>query len=86
MMNLFLTHSFSLHTMLIDGWESCWLLTNYCDYFFYCCLNSHSDGTYSLQKKPLVSMLCNATFLQIFSDFKLIYILNGLKVSKFWFN
>ncbi len=50
------------------------------------CLNSHSDSTYSLQKKPLVSMWCNSTFLQICSDFKLIYILNGLKVSTFWLN
>ncbi len=41
-------HSFSLHKMLIDGLESCGLLVDYCDVFI-SCLNSHSNGTHSLQ-------------------------------------
>ncbi len=40
--------SFSLHKMLIDGLEMCGLLVNYCDVFV-SCLDSYSDGTYSLQ-------------------------------------
>ncbi len=42
-------HSFSLHKLLIDGLEWCGLLVNYCDVFI-SCLDSHSDGTHSLQK------------------------------------
>ncbi len=43
------THSFSLHKILIDGLEWCGLLLNYCDVFI-SCLDSHSDGTHSLQR------------------------------------
>ncbi len=39
----------SLHKMLIDGLEWCGLLVDYCDVFF-SCLDSHSDGTHSLQR------------------------------------
>ncbi len=42
-------HSFLLHMTLIDGLESCGLLVDYCDGLI-SCLNSHSDGTHSLQK------------------------------------
>ncbi len=53
MMDLFLkTHSFSLHKMLIDGLEWCGLLVDYCDVFI-SCLDSHSDGTHSLQSKVI---------------------------------
>ncbi len=42
-------HSFCLLKMLIDGLESCGLLVDYCDVFI-SCLDSHSDGTHSLQR------------------------------------
>ncbi len=41
--------SFSLHKMFIDGLEWCGLLVVYCDVFI-SCLDSHSDGTHSLQR------------------------------------
>ncbi len=41
--------SFSLHKSLIDGLELCGLLVEYCDVFI-SCLDSHSDGTHSLQR------------------------------------
>ncbi len=41
-------HIFSLHKMLIDGLEWCGLLVDYYDVFI-SCLDSHSDGTHSLQ-------------------------------------
>ncbi len=41
--------SFLLQKTLIDGLELCRLLVDYCDVFI-SCLNSHSDGTHSLQK------------------------------------
>ncbi len=41
-------YSFSLRKILIDGLESCGLLVDYCDVFI-SCLDSHSDGTHSLQ-------------------------------------
>ncbi len=43
------TRSFSLLQMLTDGLEWCGLLVDYCDVFIHC-LDSHSDGTHSLQK------------------------------------
>ncbi len=42
------THSFCLLKMLTDGLEWCGLLVDYCDVFI-SCLDSHSDGTHSLQ-------------------------------------
>ncbi len=42
------TCSFSLHKTLFDGLEWCGLLVHYCDVFI-SCLDSHSDGTHSLQ-------------------------------------
>ncbi len=42
------TQSFSLHKMLIDGLEWCGLLVDYWGVFIKC-LDSHSDGTHSLQ-------------------------------------
>ncbi len=51
MIDLFLPNMqfFSLHKMLIDGLESFGLLVDYCDVFT-SCLDSHSDGTHSLQR------------------------------------
>ncbi len=40
---------FSLHKMLNDGLDLCELLEDYCDVFI-SCLDSHSDGTHSLQR------------------------------------
>ncbi len=55
------TYSFSLHTMLIDGLESCRSFVDYCDgFFFISCLDFHSDGTHSGS--------IGAKILQIFSD------------------
>ncbi len=51
-MDLFFTNivkMFWLHKMLIDGLEWCGLLVDYCDVFI-SCLDSHSDGTHSLQR------------------------------------
>ncbi len=50
-MDLFLTNMqiTSLHMTLIDGLEWCGLLLDYCDVFI-SCLDSHSDGTHSLQR------------------------------------
>ncbi len=38
------------HKMLTDGLESCGLLVDYSSYVFISCLDSHSDGTHSLQR------------------------------------
>ncbi len=38
-----------LHKTLIDRLELCVLLVDYCDVFINC-LDSHSDGTHSLQR------------------------------------
>ncbi len=43
------TRSFLLHKTLFNGLETCGLLVNYCDVFI-SCLDSHSDGTHSLQR------------------------------------
>ncbi len=43
------TCSFCLLQMLTDGLEWCGLLVDYCDVFI-SCLDSHSDGTHSLQR------------------------------------
>ncbi len=43
------TFSFWLYKTLTDGLEWCGLLVDYCDVFI-SCLDSHSDGTHSLQR------------------------------------
>ncbi len=48
------TRSFSLHKMLIAGLETCGLMVDNCNVFI-SCLDSHSDGTHSLQRNPLVN-------------------------------
>ncbi len=65
MMDLFITtRSFCLHKMLMYGlewrgylWSYLWIIS-----VFISCLDSHSDGTHSLQS---IHWWCNATFLQI---------------------
>ncbi len=50
LMDFFLRNAqLSLHNTSIDGLESCGLLVDYCD-FFISCLDSHTDGTHSLQR------------------------------------
>ncbi len=58
------THNLSLHKTLTDGLEWCGLLVDYCDVFI-SCLDSHSDGTHSLQR---IYKWCNAKFLKICSN------------------
>ncbi len=45
----YLLMKLSLHKTSIDGLESCGSLVDYCVVFF-SCLDSHSDGTHSLQR------------------------------------
>ncbi len=73
MMDLLQTCSFLFHQMLIDGLEWCGLLVDYCDVFI-SCLDSHSDGTHSLQR--IHWWASDAKFCQI-------YILDGLSVGQF---
>ncbi len=64
----------------------CELLVDYCNVFI-SCLDSHSDGTHSLQRIHWWAR--DTTFLQICSDeetiYKLIYILDGLMMCTFSF-
>ncbi len=46
--NILMMDFFCLLQMLTDGLEWCGLLVDYCDVFI-SCLDSHSDGTHSLQ-------------------------------------
>ncbi len=45
---------FPLQKILVDGLKSLRLLMDYCDVFI-SCLDSHSDGTHSLQRIHLVN-------------------------------
>ncbi len=67
--------SFSLHKMLIDGLEWCGLVVDYCDVFI--CLDSHSDGTHSLQRIHLCTSDEMLHFSKSVPVNKLIYTLNG---------
>ncbi len=59
-----------------------WIHVDYCDVFI-CCLDSHSDGTHSLQRDPLMSSDVILHFPNLFWwRNKLIYILDGLSFSK----
>ncbi len=73
--------SFSLHIMLIDRRKLCGLLVNYY-YVFISCLDSHSDGTHSLQ---WILWWANDVMLHFFCrfDLELIYTLDSLRVSEF---
>ncbi len=77
------TCSFSLHRTSIDGLEWCGLLVDYCDVFI-SCLDSHSDGTHSLQR---IHWWGSDVMLQFFKYVlmknKLIYFLDGLRVNTF---
>ncbi len=66
MMDLFLTN-----TQVLD---SSGLLVVYCNVFI-SCLDSHSDGTHSLER---IHWWASDAFLQIWWRNKLIYILDGL--------
>ncbi len=76
------TRSFCLLKMLTDGLEWCGLLVD-CDVFI-CCLDSHSDGTHSLQSIHWWENPAMLNFSKSFPTKKqLIYILDGLRVSQF---
>ncbi len=76
MMDLFLTNMQVFTSQDVN--RLCGLRVDYCDVFI-SCLDSHSDGTHSLQRMHW----CNATFLQICSDEEtLIYTLDDLWVNK----
>ncbi len=79
MMDFFLiTTQLSLHKMLTDGLEWCGLL--WCFYQLFGLSFWRHPFT---AEHPLVSKWRNATFLQIWWRNKLIYILDGLRVSSF---
>ncbi len=81
-MDLFLKNM-QLHKTLTDGLESCGLLVDYCDVFFQLFGLSFWQHPFTAVD-PLVSKWCNATFLQmLWWKNKLIYILDGLRVSIF---
>ncbi len=65
--------------MLTDGLEWCGLLVDYCDVFI-SCLDSHSDGTHSLQS---IHCWASDAMLHFWWRNKLICILDGMKVSTF---
>ncbi len=77
------TINFSHLRMLIDGLEWCGLLVDYCGVFI-SCLDSHSDGTHSLQRIHWWAS-DNAEFLQICFHEETNHILDGLRVIKFSF-
>ncbi len=76
--------------MLTDGLEWCGLLVDYCDVFI-SCLDSHSDGTHSLQRIHCWASDGKLNFSKSDEE-TLIYISDGLRVSKissnvyFWVN
>ncbi len=72
------THRFLLHKTWINELGSCGLLVNYCNVFI-SCLDSHSDGTHSLQR---IHCWASDVMLNLFW-WKTNYILNGLRVSMF---
>ncbi len=72
---------FSLHTMLMAGLESCGILVDYCDVFI--SLDSHSDGTHSLQRIYWSANDVMLIFSKTLSMKKQTHlILDGLRVSK----
>ncbi len=79
LMDLFLICSFCLLQMLTDGLECCGLLSCFYQLFGL----SFWRHPFTVEH-PLLSKWCNATFLQIWWSSKLIYILDGLRMSTFW--
>ncbi len=69
------TCSFSIHKTVIDGLEWRGLLVDYCDVFI-SCLDSHSDGTHSLQSELFFPNL-------FWWRNKFIYVFNVLRESTF---
>uniref|UniRef100_A0A673MWF3 HECT-type E3 ubiquitin transferase n=1 Tax=Sinocyclocheilus rhinocerous TaxID=307959 RepID=A0A673MWF3_9TELE len=74
--------------MLTDGLEWCGLLVDYCDVFI-SCLDSHSDGTHSLQSSLILdvfSCLCclwnNFAFLQDESRILRVKVIGGIGLAK----
>ncbi len=67
--------AFGFSRCLTDGLEWCGLLVDYCDVFI-SCLDSHSDGTHSLQR---IHCYISPNLMKN----NLIYILDGLRVSTF---
>ncbi len=74
-------HAVWLHTMLIGGLDGCGLLVDCCGVFIIC-LDSHSDGTHSLQR--IHWWTSDAKYLFWWRN-KLIYILEGW-VSTYYAN
>ncbi len=77
---LFPNQTRQLHKV-IDRLEWCGLLVDYCDCFYQLFGLSFWRHPFTAED-PLVSKWWNATFLQIWWSNKLIYILDGLRVSK----
>ncbi len=77
------THSFCLLKTLIDGLECCGLLVDYCDVFI-SCLDSHSDGTHSLQRIHWWASDGMLHFSKSDEETNS-YVLDGLRVSTFSF-
>ncbi len=76
---------FSLLKMLTDGLEWCGLLVDYCNGFS-SCLDSHSDGTHSLQRIHWWAsdvMLNFSKSLLMKKETHIQYILDGLSVTTF---
>ncbi len=67
--------------MLTDGLEWCGLLVDYCDVFIGC-LDSHSDGTHSLQRIHWWESDGMLHFSKSDEENKLVCISDGLRVSK----
>ncbi len=84
MMDLFITNTQLLSSQDVNVWTGvAWILVELLvDYYdvFISCLNSHSDGTHSLQS---IHWWCNATFLQIWwRNIHLGWLKNILNVSE----
>ncbi len=73
MMFLFLINSFLIHKTLIDGVDCCDVYIS--------CLDSHSDGTHSLQSIHWWVCYVMLYFFKPVLINKLIYILDGLRVN-----
>ncbi len=83
-MDLFLTNMQLLSSQDTDGLEWCGLLVDYCDVFI-SCLDSHSDGTHSLQSIHCWDTDGMLNFFKSEETNKLIYILDGLRMTTFLF-
>ncbi len=64
--------------MLIDGLESCGLLVDYCVVFI-SCLDSHSDGTHSLQR---IHWCASDGMLHFYDEETNSYVTHAVKMSR----